>query len=170
MLANLLMFAPGLDVIPPLGFDPLPSLQFDHPEGDDNHCMRGVPFANTCANCLHIPVLHDYELFKSLMWSLLLGSIRRRLCSLTTQRAMTTTACVEYLLRTLVQIVCTSRSCMTTNCLKAWCDPSSWDRSVAVFAVWPPRGRWQPLHAWSTFCEHLCKLFAHPGPAWLRTV
>ena len=61
------MFATGLDVIPPLGIDPLPSLQFDHPEDDDNHYMCGVPFANTCANCLHIPVLHDYELFKSRM-------------------------------------------------------------------------------------------------------
>ncbi len=62
MLANLLVFATGLDVIPPLGIDPSPSLQFDHPEDDDNHYMRGVPFANTCANCLHIPVLPDYEL------------------------------------------------------------------------------------------------------------
>ena len=66
MLANLLVFATGLDVIPPLEIDPSPSLQFDHPEDDDNHYMHGVPFANTCANCLHIPVLSDYELFKSL--------------------------------------------------------------------------------------------------------
>ena len=58
------MFATGLDVIPPLEIDPSPSLQFDHPEDDDNHYMRGVPFANTYANCLHIPVLPDYELFK----------------------------------------------------------------------------------------------------------
>ena len=32
----------------------------------DDH-SRGVPFANTCANCLHIPVLADYELFKERM-------------------------------------------------------------------------------------------------------
>ena len=67
MLANLHVFATGLGVIPPLEIDPSPSLQFDHPEDDDNHYMRGVPFVNTCANCLHIPVLPDYELFKSLM-------------------------------------------------------------------------------------------------------
>ena len=67
MLANLLVFATGLDVIPPLGIDPSPSLQFDHPEDDDNPYVRGVPLANTCANCLHIPVLPDYELFKSRM-------------------------------------------------------------------------------------------------------
>ena len=66
MLANLHVFATGLDVIPPLEIDPSLSLQFDHPEDDDSHYMRGVPFANTCANCLHIPVLSDYELFKSL--------------------------------------------------------------------------------------------------------
>ena len=67
MLANLLVFATGLHVIPPLEIDPSSSLQFDHPEDDDNHYKRGVPFANTCANCLHIPVLPDYSLFKSRM-------------------------------------------------------------------------------------------------------
>ena len=67
MLANLLVFATGLDVIRPLGIDPTPSLQFDNTEDDDNHYMRGVPFANTCAHCLHIPVLPDYKLFKSRM-------------------------------------------------------------------------------------------------------
>ena len=67
MLANLLVFATGLGVIPPLEIDPSPSLQFDHTEDDDNHYMR-----------------------------------------------------VGCLLRTLVQIVCTSQSCQTMNCLKAY--------------------------------------------------
>ena len=45
MLTNLLVFATGLDMIPPHGIDPSLSLQFDHPEDDDNHYMREVPFA-----------------------------------------------------------------------------------------------------------------------------
>ena len=63
-LCDLLVFATGLDAIPPLGIEPSPTLVFDHPANDHS---RGVPFANTCANCLHVPVLADYELFKEMM-------------------------------------------------------------------------------------------------------
>ena len=66
-LCDLLVFAMGLDAIPPLGIEPSPTLVFDHPEDDVDDHSRGVPFANTCANCLHIPVLDDYELIKERM-------------------------------------------------------------------------------------------------------
>ena len=66
-LCDLLVFATGLDAIPPLVIEPSTTLAFDHPEDDGDDHSRGVPFANTCANCLHIPVLADYELFKERM-------------------------------------------------------------------------------------------------------
>ena len=51
----------------PLGIEPSPTLIFDHPADDVGDHSRGVPFANTCTNCLHVPVLADYELFKERM-------------------------------------------------------------------------------------------------------
>ena len=66
-LCDLLVFATGLDAIPQLGIEPSPTLVFDHPADDVDDHSRGVPFANTCANCLHVPVLAGYELFKERM-------------------------------------------------------------------------------------------------------
>ena len=66
-LGDLLVFATGLDAIPPLGIEPSPTLVFDHPADDEDDHSRGVPYANTCANSLHVPVLADYELFKERM-------------------------------------------------------------------------------------------------------
>ena len=66
-LSDLLVFTTGLDAILLLGIKPSPTLQFDHPEdGVDDH-SRGVPFANMCANSLHVSILADYELFKQRM-------------------------------------------------------------------------------------------------------
>ena len=61
-VCDLLVFETGLGAIPPLGIEPSPTLAVDHPDDDGYDHSRGVPFAKTCANCLHIPVLADYEL------------------------------------------------------------------------------------------------------------
>ncbi|KAE8300718.1 G2/M phase-specific E3 ubiquitin-protein ligase [Larimichthys crocea] len=57
-LGDILSFATGCDVMPPIGFSPKPSLEF----------QRGrYPIANTCVNCLRIPLHQSYEDFKSNM-------------------------------------------------------------------------------------------------------
>ena len=45
-LGDLLVFAMGLDGIPPLGIEPSPTLAFDHPEDDEDDHSRSVSFAN----------------------------------------------------------------------------------------------------------------------------
>ena len=60
-LQTLLGFLTGLDTIPSLGFDPSPRLKFYHPNPVDEY--DGLPYANTCASILNIPVLCDYDLF-----------------------------------------------------------------------------------------------------------
>ncbi|XP_070577460.1 G2/M phase-specific E3 ubiquitin-protein ligase-like isoform X2 [Ptychodera flava] len=62
-LRDILIFATGLDNIPPLGFSPSPTLEFVRDEG----CGRILPSANTCGNVLRIPVVKSYELFKENM-------------------------------------------------------------------------------------------------------
>ena len=62
-----LVFTTDLDAIPHLGIELLPTLKLNHPEDDEDDHSRGVPLANTCANCLHVPILADYELFKQSM-------------------------------------------------------------------------------------------------------
>lgn len=47
-LQDVLSFATGATTIPPLGFIPMPCLQFD-----DTHLF---PRANTCANTLYLPL------------------------------------------------------------------------------------------------------------------
>nr|XP_055025012.1 G2/M phase-specific E3 ubiquitin-protein ligase-like isoform X2 [Misgurnus anguillicaudatus] len=56
---EVLMFATGLNSLPPSGLNPQPKLEFieDSP----------YPMANTCANTLKLPVLSNFELFKSNM-------------------------------------------------------------------------------------------------------
>uniref|UniRef100_UPI003AAB1521 uncharacterized protein n=1 Tax=Centroberyx gerrardi TaxID=166262 RepID=UPI003AAB1521 len=57
-LGDILSFATGCHVVPPIGFSPKPSLEF----------QRGrYPIANTCVNCLRIPLHQSYEDFKSNM-------------------------------------------------------------------------------------------------------
>uniref|UniRef100_A0A8D0B453 HECT domain-containing protein n=1 Tax=Sander lucioperca TaxID=283035 RepID=A0A8D0B453_SANLU len=54
-LGGILAFATGANVIPPLGFSPRPSVDFLHelPLRQGRH----LPPANTCINCLRLPVL-----------------------------------------------------------------------------------------------------------------
>ena len=66
-LQDLLRFVTCLDAIPPLGIMPEPTLAFDLTEDEENIHTRGVPYANTCINCLHVPILSSYELFKERM-------------------------------------------------------------------------------------------------------
>ncbi|MBN3275956.1 G2E3 ligase, partial [Polyodon spathula] len=56
-LENILMFAAGLSVIPPLGFHPKPYIQSLH---------SGSPLttANTCSNILNLPIHNTCESFK----------------------------------------------------------------------------------------------------------
>lgn len=53
------MFATGLKSLPPSGLIPEPQLEFleDSP----------YPMANTCANTMKLPLLDNFELFKSNM-------------------------------------------------------------------------------------------------------
>ncbi|XP_076148922.1 G2/M phase-specific E3 ubiquitin-protein ligase-like [Alosa pseudoharengus] len=64
-LEGILAFATGADTIPPLGFSPQPSVDFLHElplrQG------RQFPTANTCINCLRLPVLKSFEDFKESM-------------------------------------------------------------------------------------------------------
>ena len=64
-LETLLVFITGYDTVPPLGFEPSLRLNFVHPETQCSY--DGVPYANTCANMLTIPVLEEYETFKQRM-------------------------------------------------------------------------------------------------------
>ncbi|XP_050401791.1 G2/M phase-specific E3 ubiquitin-protein ligase-like isoform X1 [Patella vulgata] len=71
-LGSLLSFVTGLKDIPPLGFNPPLKLLFRHPSFE----WDIAPFANTCANTLNIPVLKDYDAFKTAMaMSLRIGNI-----------------------------------------------------------------------------------------------
>ncbi|OWF45467.1 G2/M phase-specific E3 ubiquitin-protein ligase [Mizuhopecten yessoensis] len=57
-LKDLLVFATGADVVPPLGFQPEPSLEF----------AEGLyPLANTCAMVLRLPTIDNYQNFKANM-------------------------------------------------------------------------------------------------------
>uniref|UniRef100_A0A8C6WEB4 HECT domain-containing protein n=1 Tax=Neogobius melanostomus TaxID=47308 RepID=A0A8C6WEB4_9GOBI len=54
-LGDLLAFTTGSNVIPPMGLTPAPTIEFQ---------MGKYPIANTCANCLRLPIHHRYEDFK----------------------------------------------------------------------------------------------------------
>ncbi|CAL8306913.1 unnamed protein product [Merluccius merluccius] len=64
-LGGILAFATGANEIPPLGLSPRPSLDFLHdlPPGQGRH----LPTANTCINCLKLPLVNNYEDFKDSM-------------------------------------------------------------------------------------------------------
>ena len=64
-LGGILAFTTGANDIPPLGFSPLPSVVFLHelPLRQGRH----LPTANTCINCLRLPVLKKFEDFKETM-------------------------------------------------------------------------------------------------------
>lgn len=60
-------FSVGLKRIPPLGISPAPSIIFLHEDDHMNPITGQFPFANTCSNELKLPVLSNYQLFKSNM-------------------------------------------------------------------------------------------------------
>lgn len=62
---DLLMFATGTNRIPPLGFDPVPTLAFLH--DPVNGVKRVFPEANTCGLILRLPVHATYDSFSSHM-------------------------------------------------------------------------------------------------------
>lgn len=57
-LGDILAFSTGSNVIPPIGFTPAPSIEFQNGK---------YPIANTCANCLRLPIHNRYEDFKENM-------------------------------------------------------------------------------------------------------
>ncbi|MED6243724.1 hypothetical protein ATANTOWER_025786 [Ataeniobius toweri] len=64
-LAKILGFATGATVIPPVGVSPQPSIEFLHEESVSP--SRRLPMANTCINCLKLPLLETYDQFKESM-------------------------------------------------------------------------------------------------------
>ncbi|XP_062304842.1 G2/M phase-specific E3 ubiquitin-protein ligase-like [Osmerus eperlanus] len=71
-LGKILTFATGASEIPPIGFSPQPSIEFLHDEQTVFNSSHGVsaarfPMANTCVNCLRIPLHSAYEAFKTNM-------------------------------------------------------------------------------------------------------
>lgn len=56
-LEDILTFATGCNALPPIAFSPQPSLEFLHQEGK-------YPVANTCINCLRLPIHKTYDDFK----------------------------------------------------------------------------------------------------------
>ncbi|XP_029998120.1 G2/M phase-specific E3 ubiquitin-protein ligase-like [Sphaeramia orbicularis] len=63
-LQKILAFATGASVVPPIGFSPSPSIQFIHKGDDDFSCTPMFPMANTCVNCIKLPLHVSYLLFK----------------------------------------------------------------------------------------------------------
>ena len=61
-LSDILTFATGASVIPPMGFAEHPSVVFKTVEEAGND----LPSASTCSNILYLPTAHwkNYELFK----------------------------------------------------------------------------------------------------------
>jgi len=67
-LGQLLLFITGLEMIPPLGFDPQPTIKFKHCEDlDANDPKKDYPSVNTCSNSITLPVLSSYDYFKKKM-------------------------------------------------------------------------------------------------------
>lgn len=61
-LAQLLVFATGSDVVPDLGFEPLPTVTFGH-KNLISDATQPFPMANTCTNTLRLPVVESYDIF-----------------------------------------------------------------------------------------------------------
>ncbi|XP_033990023.1 G2/M phase-specific E3 ubiquitin-protein ligase-like [Trematomus bernacchii] len=64
-LGKILAFATSASVIPPVGFSPQPSIDFLH--GHPSSPKQRLPMANTCINCLKLPLLETYDDFKECM-------------------------------------------------------------------------------------------------------
>ena len=66
-LPQVLTMVTGFKTIPPLGFKPKPTLAFRHSEDVPEVFNQGIPFINTCAHVLHVPVVNNYEDFYTAM-------------------------------------------------------------------------------------------------------
>ncbi|XP_067267092.1 G2/M phase-specific E3 ubiquitin-protein ligase-like [Chanodichthys erythropterus] len=64
-LGKILAFATGADAIPPIGFSPQPSVEFLHQDAPST--ARLLPMANTCINCMKLPLHVSYQAFKESM-------------------------------------------------------------------------------------------------------
>lgn len=56
--------ATGASVVSPIGFSPTPSVEFIHKEDDDFSSVPMFPIANTCVNCVKLPLHTAYNVFK----------------------------------------------------------------------------------------------------------
>ncbi|MGH0125029.1 UNVERIFIED_CONTAM: hypothetical protein FKN15_077247 [Acipenser sinensis] len=61
ILECILAFATGSSTVPPVGFCPEPSLEFLPPQD----VAAEFPIANTCVNWLRLPLLENYDNFKT---------------------------------------------------------------------------------------------------------
>ncbi|KAJ4946178.1 hypothetical protein JOQ06_023848, partial [Pogonophryne albipinna] len=65
-LRTILAFATGANTVPPIGFDPPPSIEFLHQNYDSGTTSK-LPIANTCINCLKLPLHSSYIDFQENM-------------------------------------------------------------------------------------------------------
>uniref|UniRef100_A0A3P9BS65 HECT domain-containing protein n=1 Tax=Maylandia zebra TaxID=106582 RepID=A0A3P9BS65_9CICH len=63
-MQKILAFATGATAVPPIGFSPAPSIEFIHRGDDDFSSTPIFPLANTCVNCIRLPLHVSYQLFK----------------------------------------------------------------------------------------------------------
>ncbi|XP_034553486.1 G2/M phase-specific E3 ubiquitin-protein ligase-like isoform X3 [Notolabrus celidotus] len=63
-LGTILAFATGANTVPPIGFSPQPSIEFLH---QDTGTTSKLPIANTCINCLKLPLHTSYKDFQENM-------------------------------------------------------------------------------------------------------
>uniref|UniRef100_A0A3Q2WT12 HECT domain-containing protein n=1 Tax=Haplochromis burtoni TaxID=8153 RepID=A0A3Q2WT12_HAPBU len=63
-LQKILAFGTGATAVPPIGFSPAPSIEFIHRGDDDFSSTPIFPLANTCVNCIRLPLHVSYQLFK----------------------------------------------------------------------------------------------------------
>ncbi|XP_034078711.1 G2/M phase-specific E3 ubiquitin-protein ligase-like [Gymnodraco acuticeps] len=61
---KILAFTTGATVVPPIGFSPTPSVEFIHNGEDDFASTPLFPIANTCVNCIRLPLHESYGVFK----------------------------------------------------------------------------------------------------------
>lgn len=62
-LGTILSFATGASSIPPIGFNPHPFIEFLHDKNESGVPHR-FPIANTCINCLKLPLHTTYTTFQ----------------------------------------------------------------------------------------------------------
>ncbi|XP_074535571.1 G2/M phase-specific E3 ubiquitin-protein ligase-like [Halichoeres trimaculatus] len=63
-LQKILAFATGASVVLPICFSPSPSVEFIYKGDDDFSSTPLFPMANTCVNCIRLPLHVSYQLFK----------------------------------------------------------------------------------------------------------